>query len=150
MPRLVHLRISFFWFYYLLWMTWCWLVFFLHVLVIYDWLLDTEFYTVDPQDQHCSLEFSAFRKMFMSEPCYMVAAIEHLSMTKELNFKLQLIFFNLSLNTHTFTPRTAQPFLHLLQSQVHSSWYLVSLGWFAHVQFSPQPWIRGGPHHPYI
>lgn len=97
----------------------------------------SEFYTVDPQDQHCSLEFSAFRKMFLSVPCYMVAAIEHLSMTKELNFKLQLIFFNLSLNTHTFTPRTAQPFLYLLQSQVHSRWYLVSLGWFAHVRPAP-------------
>ena len=47
----------------------------------------------------------------MSAPRNTVAAVKHLNMTEELNFKFLLIFVNLSLNIHIFTSQNCSTFV---------------------------------------
>ena len=46
----------------------------------------------------------------MSAPRNIVAAVKHLNMTEELNFKFHLIFVNLSLSSHIFTSQNCSTF----------------------------------------
>ena len=46
----------------------------------------------------------------MSAPRNIVAAVKHLNMSEELNFKFHLIFVNLSLNSHIFTSQNCSTF----------------------------------------
>ena len=47
----------------------------------------------------------------MSAPRNTVAAVKHLNMTEELNFKFHIIFVNLSLNIHIFTSQNCSTFV---------------------------------------
>ena len=56
----------------------------------------------------------------MSAPRNIVAAVKHLNMTEELNFKFHLIFVNLSLNIHIFTSQNCSTFIIFVS--VSPSW----------------------------